>query len=67
MIFVLWFLGCTKITTVEYCVEQVSQGEVTNAYIVRMSDDGTVEEISVENCDESDTGSSDTEGSDTGE
>jgi hypothetical protein len=60
MILVLWFFGCTKITTVEYCVEHVSQGVVTNAYIVRMSDDGTVEEFPVDNCDESDTGQRDT-------
>ena len=66
MIFALWFFGCTKITTVEYCVEQISQGEVLNAYIVRMSDDGSVERTSVDNCEESDTGQSDTGVGDSG-
>ena len=60
MMFLLWLFGCTKITTVEYCVENVSQGEVVKAYIVRMNSDGTVEEFSVDNCDESDTGVADT-------
>ena len=60
MMFFLWLFGCTKITTVEYCVQKVVQGEVANAYIVRMNSDGSVEEISVDSCDEEDSGISDT-------